>query len=155
MKSNEARRTRDRSVPPSLQIWVSTNSSISQLTFFYLIIYQSRLHPPHYDVCLHFWRAKASAFIFLELLINSWYSTVVLGSSTRATVHYCTVQVLYKYEHHTWYLARVSKRRRGRNGKRTQTSLATPALNSTWALKTAEYRVPSLAAVSDFIAHKL
>ena len=38
MRSHKARSTRDRSISHSLQIWVSTKSSIPQLTFFKFII---------------------------------------------------------------------------------------------------------------------
>ena len=38
MRSHKTRGTRDRSISHSLQRWVSTKSSISQLTFFYFII---------------------------------------------------------------------------------------------------------------------
>ena len=39
MRSHKTRSTRDRSIPHSLQKGVPTKSSISQLTFFYFIIY--------------------------------------------------------------------------------------------------------------------
>ena len=38
MRLDKTRSTRDRSIPRSLQRWVSTKSSISQLTFFRFII---------------------------------------------------------------------------------------------------------------------
>ena len=37
--SYKTRSTRDRSIPPTLQRWVSMKSSISQLTFFYFVMY--------------------------------------------------------------------------------------------------------------------
>ena len=40
MRSHKTRSARDRSIPHSWQMWVSTKSSISQLTFFYFIMFK-------------------------------------------------------------------------------------------------------------------